>query len=196
MNINKHPLLTAHIGLLLLALPIPLLLFPSKTPIGGVPGLAALLFFLTGWSPGLITLVLFLLCFLLAQVTLGSKRTLQSIYASTLLSLLVEGIYRLCPLTPVEHPYLAWPMQTLAAGLMGIGLLLTVKADYPPAGTAVLSVILSKFTPLGVLFWLIVFDLAIALATAIWMDWLTAARTLFGIVLMYAAYRGTQYLIE
>lgn len=178
----------AHIGLLLVAAPIPLLLFPCKTPVGGVPGLASLLFFCTGWPPGIIMLALNLATLALAAATIGIRHSGRSLYAALVLALVVEGLYRVFPLPIVAGGPWPWVMQTIAAIMMGAGLATAVAAGYAPAGTAILSVILNRYTGIRTVIWMTAMDVAIAAATTIWINAFTGVRTLVGIGLMYGAY--------
>lgn len=184
----KHRLLRAHIGLLLVAIPIPLLLFPSKTPVGGVPGFASFLFFCTGWPPGAIMLALNLATLGLTAVTIGIRHSGRSLYAALVLAVIVEGLYRLVPLPVVTTGLWPWIMQAAAAIIMGSGLAIAVAADYSPAGTAILSVILNHYTGIRTVIWMAAMDAMIAIVTAIWISVSAGARTLVGITLMYTAY--------
>lgn len=178
-------ILQAHIGLLLIAVPIPLLLIPAATPIGGAPGLSVLLHLLTGLAPGLLLFLINLACFIFASCILGWRRGAKTLYAAFFLSAAVEATHRLAPHYVIGEPAMQWAAQAAASILLGIGLFMAMREEYAPAGTAALAASFEKLWRWPVIYSLWGMDFAISAGAALAIDTLTGLRTFFGACVMY-----------
>lgn len=175
----------ANVGLLLIALPIPLLLIPARTPIGGAPGIATLVHLLSGASPGFVILIFNLFCFLLAGFFCGWKFGGQTLYAACFLSLVIEMAHRLFPAYALLMPWQQWGAQTVASILMGWGLWWAIQTGFAPAGTAALATIFKKLWHWPIIYSLWGMDFGISVATGMTMGMMTGVRTFFGACVMY-----------
>ncbi len=177
----------------MIAVSVAFLLIPTASTLGGMPGLSILIFYLhPEWEPGIILLLLNLMTLILAFCTIGLVNAGRCIGISIWLS----GVIEICNLwepTPVTDQVWPWIMMLGASVAMGIGLALCVVVGYPPAGTAVISVILAKFTCIKLAFaWLIIIDVIILSVTMGTFGWLIGSRSIFGAFCMYLVYMGTE----
>lgn len=178
-------ILKGHFGLLLIALPIPLLLIPSATPIGGAPGLSVLLHLLTGFSPGGLLFGINLACFLFAGLVMGWSFGARTLYAAFFLSAAVEATHRLAPHYLIADEGQQWLAQAAASALIGVGLFLAFEENYAPAGTAALAASFKKLWGWPVIYSLWGIDFFISLASALRLNPITGLRTFFGACVMY-----------
>lgn len=197
-KVNTLKTLKAHLGLLLIAVPIPLLLIPAATPIGGAPGLSVLLHLLTGFAPGLLLLGINLACFLFASFVLGWRSGAKTLYAAFFLSAAVEVTHRLAPHYAIADPAMQWLAQAAASVLLGLGLAMAMEEGFAPAGTAALAASFQKLWRWPVVASLWGMDFGISAGTALAMNFLAGLRTFFGacvmylVMLIYKKYVGTR----
>lgn len=176
----------AHLGLLLIALPIAVLLIPAKTPIGGAPGIAVLLHLWTGVAPGVLLFLINLACFLFATVTVGWSFGFRAMYAAIVLSVVVELTHRLLPVYSIDQAVLQWVAQFFASLLMGLGLFWAIQTNYAPAGTAALAASFEKLWHFRVVRVLWGIDFGISIVTGFSLGLETGIRTFFGACVMYS----------
>lgn len=177
--------LKAHIGFLLMALPVALLLIPAHTPIGGAPGIAVLLHLLTGFPAGVLLFLINFACFLFAMVALGRSFGFRAIYAACFLSMVVEVARRLAPGYTIDQPIFQWIAQGFASLLMGFGLFWAIEAGYAPAGTTALAETLSRIWNFPVVWILWGIDLGVSIAAGFFLNPGAGLRTFFGACVMY-----------
>lgn len=174
-----------HGGLILLAAPISTLLIPAKTAIGGAPGLGVLIHLITGISPGTIIFSINIFCFLLAGKVLGWRAGFKTLYAALFLGFFVEGLYRLLPHYQIANFWISWLTQTIASLLMGLGLWISVRAGYAPAGTTALAAVLEKKWGWPLIYSLWVMDLGISLGCFYAISLKSGVQTFYGASIMY-----------
>lgn len=127
------------IGALMAALSIDLFLAPNKLAGGGVSGIAIVLHFFTGFPIGVISLLLNIPLFALGIRSEGKAFGIKSLYATVLLSVFIDLLSKLPPLT--NDVLLA----AIFGGLiMGLGLGLVLVAGATTGGTDIVAKLVQR----------------------------------------------------
>jgi uncharacterized membrane-anchored protein YitT (DUF2179 family) len=157
-------------GVILLAIGLDQFLIPNQIAAGGVSGIATVLFHLTHFPVGISVLLMNILLFLAGFWVLGGGFGMKSIYATLLLSGMIDLFHYAAPfgqLTPLTNDRL---MAVIFGDLLtGVGLAMVFNQDASTGGTDILARLLNKYTALDMGKALLVFDFAIAAAAGIFL---------------------------
>lgn len=176
------------LGSLLFALAVNLFVIPNDLGEGGVTGITIILYYLYGWSPGLIN---FILNGLLLIV--GYKFLSKSTVGYTIIAVILNSLFL--------HLTRNWMIDSnevivnmIFAGILaggGIGLILRVGGT--TAGTTILASITKKYLGWNISYGLLFFDLIIVFSSyfVIGMEMM-----LLTIIMLYIATKTMQFIIE
>lgn len=175
-------------GSLLFALAVNLFVIPTDLGEGGVTGITIILYYLYGWSPGLVNFILngFLL---IVGYRFLNKSTINYTIVAVILNSLFLHLTRNLVIDSNEVI-----VNTVFAGLLagaGIGLILRVGGT--TAGTTILASITKKYLGWNISYGLLFFDLIIVLSSyfVIGMEMM-----LLTIIMLYIATKTMQLIIE
>lgn len=176
------------IGSFLFALSINLFVIPNELGEGGVTGTTVILYYLFGWSPSVVSLLLNGLLILVGYKFLNKTTTLYTIICTLCISIaldLTEG----------------WMIQSneiilnsiYGGVLTGIGLGLIFRAGGTSAGTAILAKITHKYFRWSISYGLLFFDVIVVLAS--WFI-IGTEGVMLTILMLYIATKVMDYMIE
>ncbi len=131
------------LGSLLTVLGLVVFLIPNKIAAGGVSGLATVIYYLFGWAPSLVMLIINIPLFLSGVKVLGKHMGPRTLYGIISLSLFIE---LLDPYLPVltQNPLLAC---LYGGGLVGLGVGLVFKSKGTTGGTDLMAALLHHYFP-------------------------------------------------
>jgi uncharacterized membrane-anchored protein YitT (DUF2179 family) len=178
-------------GTALMAAGIILFIKPNKMAIGGVPGMAVPLHFITGFPTGILIFFLNLPIFLVGVKKLGRLFGIQSIFAIISFSLFTDLFGEVLNIPNLTNEYI---LATLYGGtLTGIGIGLVFRAGASTGGTAVLAKVLAARlqVKLGVV--LMAFDFVIILFGGIYFK--NIELILWGILFTYIMSQVADYVL-
>ena len=145
-KIKEYALTT--LGIVLTAIALEYFFFPNDIAAGGVSGIALVINGVTGWNISIMVFILNIILFILAFVVLGKGFGGKSIYATVMLSVVMEIIERVfSPGILTDNMFLA---SFFGSALLAMGSAIVFHQGASTGGTSILAAIISKFTPLGV----------------------------------------------
>lgn len=145
-KIKEYALTT--LGIVLTAIALEYFFFPNDIAAGGVSGIALVINGVTGWNISIMVFILNIILFILAFVVLGKGFGGKSIYATVMLSVVMEIIERVfSPGILTDNMFLA---SFFGSALLAMGLAIVFHQGASTGGTSILAAIISKFTSLGV----------------------------------------------
>ena len=145
-KIKEYALTT--LGIVLTAIALEYFFFPNDIAAGGVSGIALVINGVTGWNISIMVLILNIILFILAFVILGTGFGGKSIYATVMLSVVMEIIERVfSPGILTDNMFLA---SFFGSALLAMGSAIVFHQGASTGGTSILAAIISKFTSLGV----------------------------------------------
>ena len=145
-KIKEYALTT--LGIVLTALALEYFFFPNDIAAGGVSGIALVINGVTGWNISIMVFILNIILFILAFVVLGKGFGGKSIYATVMLSVVMEIIERVfSPGILTDNMFLA---SFFGSALLAMGSAIVFHHGASTGGTSILAAIISKFTSLGV----------------------------------------------
>lgn len=145
-KIREYALTT--LGIVLTAIALEYFFFPNDIAAGGVSGIALVINGVTGWNISIMVFILNIILFILAFVVLGKGFGGKSIYATVMLSVVMEIIERVfSPGILTDNMFLA---SFFGSALLAMGSAIVFHQGASTGGTSILAAIISKFTPLGV----------------------------------------------
>ena len=145
-KIKEYALTT--LGIVLTAIALEYFFFPNDIAAGGVSGIALVINGVTGWNISIMVLILNIILFILAFVILGKGFGGKSIYATVMLSVVMEIIERVfSPGKLTDNMFLA---SFFGSALLAMGSAIVFHQGASTGGTSILAAIISKFTSLGV----------------------------------------------
>ena len=175
-------------GSLLFALAVNLFVIPTDLGEGGVTGITIILYYLYGWSPGLVN---FILNGILLIV--GYKFLSKSTVGYTIIAVILNSLFL--------HLTRNWMIDSnevivnmVFAGLLaGSGIGLIIRVGGTTAGTTILASITKKYLGWNISYGLLFFDLIIVFSSyfVIGME-----RMLLTILMLYIATKTMQFIIE
>ena len=158
-KIREYALTT--LGIVLTAIGLEYFLFPNDIAAGGVSGIALVINGITGWNISIMVFILNIILFIVAFVVLGKGFGGKSLYATVILSVVMEIIEKVFnPVMLTENMFLA---SFFGSALLAMGSAIVFHQGASTGGTSILAAIISKFTPLGVGTALLLNDLIICL---------------------------------
>ena len=145
-KIKEYALTT--LGIVLTAIALEYFFFPNDIAAGGVSGIALVINGVTGWNISIMVFILNIILFILAFVVLGKGFGGKSIYATVMLSVVMEIIERVfSPGILTDNMFLA---SFFGSALLAMGSAIVFHPGASTGGTSILAAIISKFTSLGV----------------------------------------------
>ena len=145
-KIKEYALTT--LGIVLTAIALEYFFFPNDIAAGGVSGIALVINGVTGWNISIMVFILNIILFILAFVVLGKGFGGKSLYATVILSVVMEIIEKVFnPVMLTENMFLA---SFFGSALLAMGSAIVFHQGASTGGTSILAAIISKFTPLGV----------------------------------------------
>ena len=145
-KIKEYALTT--LGIILTAIGLEYFLFPNDIAAGGVSGIALVINGITGWNISIMVFILNIILFIVAFVVLGKGFGGKSLYATVILSVVMEIIEKVFnPVMLTENMFLA---SFFGSALLAMGSAIVFHQGASTGGTSILAAIISKFTPLGV----------------------------------------------
>lgn len=145
-NLREYALTT--LGIVLTAIALEYFFFPNDIAAGGVSGIALVINAVTGWNISAMVFTLNIILFILAFIVLGKGFGGKSIYATIMLSLVMEIIERVFkPEILTENMFLA---SFFGSALLAMGSAIVFHQGASTGGTSILAAIINKFTGLGV----------------------------------------------
>ena len=145
-KIKEYALTT--LGIVLTAIALEYFFFPNDIAAGGVSGIALVINGVTGWNISIMVFILNIILFILAFVVLGKGFGGKSIYATVMLSVVMEIIERVfSPRILTDNMFLA---SFFGSALLAMGSAIVFHQGASTGGTSILAAIISKFTSLGV----------------------------------------------
>ena len=145
-KIKEYALTT--LGIVLTAIALEYFFFPNDIAAGGVSGIALVINGVTGWNISIMVFILNIILFILAFVVLGKGFGGKSIYATVMLSVVMEIIERVfSPGILTDNMFLA---SFFGSALLAMGSAIVFHQGASTGGTSILAAIISKFTSLAV----------------------------------------------
>ena len=145
-KIREYALTT--LGIVLTAIGLEYFLFPNDIAAGVVSGIALVINGITGWNISIMVFILNIILFIVAFVVLGKGFGGKSLYATVILSVVMEIIEKVFnPVMLTENMFLA---SFFGSALLAMGSAIVFHQGASTGGTSILAAIISKFTPLGV----------------------------------------------
>ncbi|MGI6168841.1 MAG: YitT family protein [Christensenellales bacterium] len=158
--IREHGMIVA--GTAIAALSFSAFLVPNRIAPGGVSGLSTIIHYMTGWSVGMVALVVNVLLFAIALGSMQRQFTIRSLYATVLFSFIVDFV----PVyVPTHEPFLACVYGGI---LMGLGIGLVFRGGASTGGTDMVAKMLHRrFKYIGVSWILFILDFAVVVLAGI-----------------------------
>ena len=136
-------------GTVLLTAGVYFFKIPNGFSTGGVSGIGTLLGKITPFTPATLISVINLICLLLGFLVLGKETGIRTVYSSLLFSGLTQILELACP---IEKPLTDQPFLELAYAMLltSIGSAIIFHCSASSGGTAIIALILKKYTSLNV----------------------------------------------
>lgn len=128
------------IGCMFMSIGISLFLLPNELSTGGFSGIATIAYHLWGFPVGIAILILNIPLLLIAYFKVGKKLFIRSIYGTIMLSLLIDLLEKIIPLTNDRF------LGCIYGGIMaGIGTAIILKYNASTGGSDLLSYIIRTY---------------------------------------------------
>lgn len=188
MKKRIYELLMLVIGAFLFALAVNLFVIPNDYGEGGVTGITIILYYLLGWSPAIVSIVLNGILLIVGYRLLDKKTTLYTIIAVGFNSLF---------LYLTEH----WEISSseafinaIFAGLLaGVGIGLIIRVGGTTAGTTILARLANKYWDWNISYALLFFDLIVA-GFSIFV--IGIEKTMITVVILYVGTKVMDFIVE
>ncbi|MFD3262074.1 YitT family protein [Paenibacillus lentus] len=176
------------VGAFLFALAVNLFVIPNDLGEGGVTGLTIIFYYLFGWSPGLMNLILNGILLVVGYKFLDKKTTLYTIIAVVLNSIFLH----LTKGWTIDSNEL-W-INTIFGGVFaGAGIGMIVRVGGTTAGSVILARITNKYLDWNISYGLLFFDLIVACSSV----FIIGVKGLMStIVLLFTATKVMDFIIE
>ena len=129
-------------GAILMAIAISLLLLPNQLSTGGFSGIATILYYFLKVPMGITILVLNIPFFILAGYKLGKKFVLKTFIGTTTLSIFIDIIDKIQPLT--QDRFLAC---IYGGVIIGLGTALILESNSATGGSDLIGAIVKQYNP-------------------------------------------------
>jgi len=147
-------------GLFLLALGLNMFLVPNKIAAGGISGIGTILYHLLGLPVGTSMLVMNVFLFLIAFKVIGKTFGARSIFATILLSLMIDGMNYIIPMEAFTDDLL---IAVIFGDLLsGMGMAIVFNNRASTGGTDIIAKIINKRSHLEIGKSLLIIDFIIA----------------------------------
>lgn len=157
-------ILKISFGSLFLATGMALFLIPAQITTGGSPGIAILLHFFTGWSTGVLMLLINIPLLIVGAKFIGASFSVRSVFAIVLSSLLVDYLPTVFDIQLTDSLLLSTIYGGLLIGL-GVGLILGGNAS--AGGSTVVARIVSRYWAVRPAQVILILDVLIIISTGI-----------------------------
>lgn len=176
------------VGSFIFALAVNLFVIPNELGEGGVTGITIIAYYLYGWSPGLVNLVLNGFLLIVGYKFLSKTTTIYTIIA-TLFNSLFLHLTRDWSIASDEIV-----VNTIFSGvLIGIAIGLIIRVGGTTAGTAILASITHKYLGWSISYGLLFFDLIVVFASYFVIG---AEKLMLTIIMLYIATKVMEFIIE
>ena len=181
-------ILVIILGAFIFSLAINVFIIPADLGEGGVTGVTIILYYLFGWSPGLMSFILNGFLLIIGYKFLSKQTIRYTIVAIILMSLFL-------------HLTRNWTIDaneifvnTVFAGLLGgIGIGLIIRVGGTTAGTTILASITKKYLGWNISYGLLFFDLIVVFSSYFVIG---IEKLLLTIIMLYIATKTMQFIIE
>lgn len=181
-------LLFIIVGSFIFALAVNLFVIPNDLGEGGVTGLTIIAYYLYGWSPGLVNLILNGFLLIVGYKFLSKTTTLYTIFATIFNSLFLH-LTRNFSIASDEVV-----VNTIFAGvLIGVAIGLIIRVGGTTAGSAILASIANKYLGWSISYGLLFFDLIVVFASYFVIG---AEKLMLTIIMLYIATKVMEFIIE
>jgi len=181
-------LLVISLGAFIFALAINVFVIPTDLGEGGVTGVTIILYYLYGWSPGLLSFILNGLLLIVGYKFLSKQTVRYTIVAVVLISVFLH----LTRNWSIDSNEII--VNTIFAGLLGgIGIGLIIRVGGTSAGTTILASITKKYLGWNISYGLLFFDLIVVFSSYFVIG---IEKLLLTIMMLYIATKAMQFIIE
>lgn len=175
-------------GAFIFALAVNLFVIPNDLGEGGVTGLTIIAYYLYGWSPGLVNLVLNGILLIVGYKFLSRNTTIYTIIAVLFNSLFlhITSDWRIASDEII--------VNTIFGGVFaGVGIGLIIRVGGTTAGTTILASMTNKFFGWSISYGLLFFDLIVVLSSYFIIG---AEKVMLTIVMLYIGTKVMEVIIE
>ena len=180
-NLREWIYITA--GILVMTAGIYFFKFPNHFSTGGVTGIAIVLgHYLPGVSPGALVTIINVGLLILGFAVLGRSFGIRTVYASLLMSGMLDLLEVLCPLSA---PLTSQPLVELffAVGLPAVGSAILFNLGASSGGTDILAMILRKYTAMNIGIALLCSDIIITVSACFAFGMETGLFSILGLII-------------
>ncbi len=180
-TLREWLLITA--GILILTAGVYFFKFPNHFSTGGVTGIAIVLGrYIPDITPATLVTVINVFLLILGFAVLGKSFGIRTVYASLLMSGLLELLEVLVPL---DAPLTSQPLVELmfAVGLPAVGSAILFNVDASSGGTDIIAMILRKFTSLNIGIALLCSDIIITVSACFAFGMETGLFSILGLII-------------
>ncbi|TCZ78234.1 YitT family protein [Paenibacillus albiflavus] len=188
MKKRSLDIITIIVGSLIFALAVNLFVIPNHLGEGGVTGVTIIAYYLFGWSPGLVSLILNSILLIIGYKFLDKNTTVYTIIAVAFNSLFLY-------LTESWHIASDEIMINAIFGgvFAGVGIGLIIRVGGTTAGSTILARIMNKYLDWNVSYALLFFDLIVAFSSYFIIG---AQSLMFTIAMLYIGTKVMDFIIE
>ncbi len=188
MNRRLKDLIFIMAGAFIFALAVNLFVIPNDLGEGGVTGLTIIAFYLYGWSPGLVNLVINGILLIVGYKFLSRVTTIYTIIAVLFNSLFL-------------HLTAGWSIASdeifvnmIFGGVFaGVGIGLIIRVGGTTAGSTILASITQKYLGWSISYGLLFFDLIVVLSSYFIIG---AEKLMLTIIMLYIGTKVMEFIIE
>lgn len=176
------------LGSFIFALAVNLFVIPNDLGEGGVTGLTIIFYYLYGWSPGLVSLVINGALLIVGYRFLSRNTTIYTIIAVIFNSLFLHLTHN----WTIESNEII--VNAIFGGvLVGVGIGLIIRAGGTSAGTTILASITKKYLGWNISYGLLFFDLIVVFSSYFIIG---AEKLMLTIVMLYIGTKVMEFVIE
>jgi len=181
-------ILMITLGAFIFALAVNVFVIPNDLGEGGVTGVTIILYYLYGWSPGLLSFILNGILLIIGYKFLSKQTVRYTIVAVVLISVFLH-LTRNWSIDSNEVI-----VNTIFAGLLGgVGIGLIIRSGGTSAGTTILASITKKYLGWNISYGLLFFDLIVVFSSYFVIG---IEKLLLTIMMLYIATKAMQLIIE
>ena len=181
-------ILMITLGAFIFALAVNVFVIPNDLGEGGVTGVTIILYYLYGWSPGLLSFILNGILLIIGYKFLSKQTVRYTIVAVVLISVFLH----LTRNWSIDSNEII--VNTIFAGLLGgIGIGLIIRSGGTSAGTTILASITKKYLGWNISYGLLFFDLIVVFSSYFVIG---IEKLLLTIMMLYIATKAMQLIIE
>lgn len=188
MKKKLFDILIITLGAFIFAISINLFVIPSDLGEGGVTGITIILYYLYGWSPGLVSFILNGFLLVIGYKFLSKNTIGYTIIAVTLISLFLHLTHH----WEIDSNEII--VNTVFGGVLtGVGVGLIIRVGGTTAGTTILAAITEKYLGWSVSYGLLFFDLIVVFLSYFIIG---IEKLLLTIMMLYIVTKTMEFIIE